>query len=62
MKILPCKHIFCKPEKSPCVHCVEIGNNKYCYGILNIFRELKYLPGEIINFIKNIFKDKDIPF
>ena len=62
MKILPCKYIFCKPEKTLCYCCREIGNNKYCYGILNIFRELKYLSIKIINYIKNIFDNRDIPF
>lgn len=62
MKILPCKYIFYKPEKTPCHCCTEIGNDKFCYGILNVFRKLRYLPGEIINYIKNIFNKDDFPF
>jgi hypothetical protein len=62
MKIFPCKYIFCKPEKMPCIHCVEFWNNQYCYGILYIFIKLRYLPGKIINYIKNILNKENFPF
>jgi hypothetical protein len=59
MKIIPCKHMFKKPD---CYFCLEFEHEKYCYGILYYLRKLKYLPGRIIDFIKNIFDRRERPF
>jgi hypothetical protein len=63
LKILPCKEVFKKPEESNCYTCSMLGDDNYCYGLLNFFRNLRFVPGDIIRYIKNLFdNNNDIPF
>lgn len=64
MKIKWCSDLFKKNKHCEC--CIELENDKYCYGILWIFKGIYFVFFFIIEKIKYLFKKNkikdDIPF